>query len=39
LDICDFIYVINAGKVIAQGIPKEIVKNEIVRKVYLGEVT
>ena len=39
LDICDFIYVINAGKVIAQGIPNEIVKNEVVRKVYLGEVT
>ena len=39
LDICDFIYVINAGKVIAQGIPNEIVQNEVVRKVYLGEVT
>ena len=38
LDICDYIYVINAGKVIAQGIPNEIVQNEIVRKVYLGEV-
>ena len=38
LDICDFIYVINAGKVIAQGIPDEIVQNEIVRKAYLGEV-
>ena len=39
LDICDYIYVINAGKVIAQGIPNEILQNEIVRKVYLGEVT
>ena len=39
LDICDYIYVINAGKVFAQGIPNEIVQNEIVRKVYLGEVT
>ena len=39
LDICDFIYVINAGKVIAQGIPNEIVQNEVVKKVYLGEVT
>jgi len=39
LDICDYIYVINAGKVIAQGIPNEIVQNEVVRKVYLGEVT
>ncbi len=39
LDICDFIYVINAGKVIAQGIPNEIVQNEVVKKVYLGDVT
>ncbi len=39
LDICDFIYVINAGQVIAQGIPGEIVQNEVVKKVYLGDVT
>ncbi len=39
LDICDVIYVINAGKVIAQGIPEEIVQNEVVKKVYLGDMT
>ena len=39
LDICDFIYVINSGQVIAQGIPNEIVQNELVKKVYLGNVT
>ena len=39
LDICDFIYVINAGQVIAQGIPDEIVQNELVKKVYLGDTT
>ena len=39
LDICDFIYVINAGQVIAQGIPDEIVQNELVKKVYLGDMT
>ena len=39
LDICDFIYVINSGQVIAQGIPNEIIKNEVVKKVYLGDVT
>ncbi len=39
LDICDFIYVINAGKVIAEGIPNEILQNEVVKKVYLGDVT
>tara|TARA_B100001559_G_scaffold310948_1_gene306889 strand:- start:1371 stop:2084 length:714 start_codon:yes stop_codon:yes gene_type:complete len=37
LDICDFIYVINAGRVIAQGIPNEILQNEVVKKVYLGD--
>ena len=39
LDICDFIYVINAGKVIAQGIPNEIVVNVVVKKVYFWDVT
>ena len=39
LDICDFIYVINAGQVIAQGTPDEIVQNELVKKVYLGDTT
>lgn len=39
LDICDFIYVINSGQVIAQGIPSEIVQNELVKKVYLGDMT
>ena len=29
LDICDFIYVINAGKVIAQGIPNEIGRDSL----------
>lgn len=39
LDICDFIYVINSGQVIAQGIPSEIVQNKLVKKVYLGDMT
>lgn len=38
LDICDFIYVMNAGRVIAKGSPEEIVENEIVKKVYLGDI-
>tara|TARA_B100000900_G_C20541942_1_gene700885 strand:+ start:737 stop:1450 length:714 start_codon:yes stop_codon:yes gene_type:complete len=37
LDICDFIYVINAGEVIAEGTPKEITSNDLVKKVYLGD--
>ena len=37
LDICDRAYIINQGTVLAAGIPKEIIHNESVRKVYLGE--
>ena len=36
LEICDFIYVINSGKVMAKGTPSEIVENKLVQKVYLG---
>ena len=39
LDICDFIYVINSGQVIAQGTPDEIIQNELVKKVYLGDMS
>ena len=37
LGICDRAYIINDGEVIASGNPDEIVYNENVRKVYLGE--
>ncbi len=37
LGICDRAYIINDGSVLAYGKPKEIVYNESVRKVYLGE--
>ncbi len=37
LGICDHAYIINEGEVLAQGRPEEIVYNESVRKVYLGE--
>jgi lipopolysaccharide export system ATP-binding protein len=37
LGICDRAYIINEGTVLAFGTPKEIVYNESVRKVYLGE--
>jgi len=39
LDICDFIYVINSGQVIAHGNPGEIIQNELVKKVYLGDMS
>jgi len=37
LGICDRAYIINEGRVLASGRPDEIVYNEDVRKVYLGE--
>ena len=37
LGICDHAYIINQGAVLAFGKPQEIIYNEDVRKVYLGE--
>ena len=37
LGICDRAYIINQGTVLASGKPEEIIYNESVRKVYLGE--
>ncbi len=37
LGICDRAYIINEGSVLACGTPDEIVYNDSVRKVYLGE--
>ena len=37
LGICDRAYIINQGSVLASGKPDEIIYNESVRKVYLGE--
>ncbi len=37
LGICDRAYIINQGSVLASGKPDEIIYNEAVRKVYLGE--
>jgi len=37
LGICDRAFIINAGEVLASGRPDEIVHNEQVRQVYLGE--
>ncbi|HHJ34678.1 MAG TPA: LPS export ABC transporter ATP-binding protein [Gammaproteobacteria bacterium] len=36
LGICDRAYILNGGKIIAQGQPDEILSNEEVREVYLG---
>jgi len=37
LGICDRATIINAGEVLASGRPEEIIHNESVRKIYLGE--
>ena len=37
LGICDHAYILNEGRVLAAGKPDEIIHNESVRKVYLGE--
>ncbi len=37
LEICDRAYILNEGKVIAEGSTADIVANEQVRKVYLGD--
>ena len=36
-DISDFIYVMNDGKLIAQGNPEEIINNELVIETYIGK--
>ena len=37
LEICDRAYILNGGEVIADGASRELVENEEVRRVYLGE--
>jgi lipopolysaccharide export system ATP-binding protein len=36
LDICDRAYIVNEGKIIAEGTPENILHNEQVKEVYLG---
>ncbi len=37
LGICDRAYIINEGKIIAEGKPEAVLENEEVRTVYLGK--
>ena len=37
-NLCDHVYVLNAGEVIAEGTPEEIRQNELVMRSYLGQV-
>ena len=37
LSVCDYIYVLDFGKIIAEGTPQEIRESDSVKKAYLGE--
>ncbi|MFU2078602.1 LPS export ABC transporter ATP-binding protein [Avibacterium endocarditidis] len=37
LDVCERAYIVSAGKIIATGTPEEVMNNEQVKRVYLGE--
>ena len=37
LGVCDRAYIINQGTVLASGRPADIIANESVRRIYLGE--
>ena len=37
LDICQHAYIVNAGRILAEGTPKQILANAEVRSVYLGD--
>lgn len=37
LDVCERAYIVESGKLLAEGSPDEILSNEQVKKVYLGE--
>ena len=37
LDICDRAYVVNEGRVIADGTAQDVLSNRMVQRVYLGE--
>lgn len=37
LDICERAYIVDQGKILCEGAPKEILQNETVKKVYLGD--
>ena len=37
LDICDRAYIANEGEIIAEGTPSEVLANEHVKQVYLGD--
>jgi lipopolysaccharide export system ATP-binding protein len=37
LNVCDYAYIVGGGRIIEQGLPKDIVKSKVAQSVYLGE--
>ncbi|MAE60849.1 MAG: LPS export ABC transporter ATP-binding protein [Planctomycetaceae bacterium] len=37
LEVCDRAYIIDAGKVLAEGEPRDLINDDIVKRVYLGD--
>ena len=37
LDICDIADIVNEGRIIFEGAPEEVLRNDLVKKIYLGE--
>lgn len=37
LGVCDFIYLLDKGRILEQGVPREIAASEMAREVYLGK--
>jgi lipopolysaccharide export system ATP-binding protein len=37
LQVCDFAYIMNAGRILTSGVAKDIIESEVARKMYLGE--
>ena len=37
LQVCDFAYIMNQGKILTSGVADDIIESEVARKMYLGE--
>lgn len=37
LQVCDFAYIMNAGRILTSGVADDIIESEVARKMYLGE--
>jgi lipopolysaccharide export system ATP-binding protein len=37
LQVCDFAYIMNSGRILTSGVAADIVESEVARKIYLGE--